>query len=127
MLKESLNLLGRYIIFWLILFAINRVLFGMLYWSDLTVLPSNELAAVLWMGIKLDLATISYFALLPCLVLFLNGMIPHPTTNKVFNEVVRYYTFLLLVVVALLHGAEAGLYEEWGTKMNFTALEHLKI
>ncbi|MFQ3332551.1 MAG: phosphoglycerol transferase MdoB-like AlkP superfamily enzyme [Thalassomonas sp.] len=118
---EYFKFITRFIIFWLVYFLVNRIVFALFFIEEVGAASINELLTILPKSIPLDISFISYL-LVPIVVLFWinsflkkQGFIP-----KVIYSLVGFF----ILLTGLIAGGEVALYSEWQTKLNFTALSH---
>jgi len=72
-------------------------------------------------GLRLDLSTISYLAIIPLLIFALSTLIPSKKWRIIFTG----YQILLIIIISLISVANIRLYKEWGTLVNYRALSYL--
>jgi len=112
------------LLFWLILFTVERVVF-LLWYNDMLIRDSigfSEILAVFPHAFKLDMATAAYLLVLPFLVLTVRIFVRGIWINKV----IKIYMALFVIVYVLICVAEIGLFREWNTKLSFKALVYLQ-
>lgn len=122
-MKKILASFFRQLIFWLLFFAFTRVVF-LVYYSQAIESQGIGLAETLlslFYALKLDLATASYFMVLPFLLLLIQSF----WGARIFNLINKVYTFLFLVIYSGISVTELGIYEEWKTKLHYKALLYL--
>ncbi len=126
MFKKTIVLFSKFYLFWLLFYCFNRFLFLGIYhsqWEDYSV---SEVAKSLWAGFRLDLSTISYFAILFILLYLLQRLVAVILRKKLSaRKMLLWFTNVLLLIASFVNAGEAGLYGEWGAKLNATALSHL--
>ncbi len=122
-MKRIIGSLLRQLLFWMLFFAAARLLF-MIYhrhFISISGATAGETAAVFFHALRLDLATASYFLILPFLLLAVQAFVRAPFLNVV-NKI---YTGLMILLYTLITTAELGLYGEWKTKLNAKAIRYL--
>lgn len=123
-MKESLISLFRQLLFWLLVFAVERLLF-LLYFSSListAEIPLSEVLKTFYYALMLDISTASYILIIPFLLLLVQLF----TKAKWPDIVNRFYTAVVLMVYLLISVVELGLYGEWESKLSFKALIYLR-
>lgn len=121
-MKTLLRYFLRYIIFWLFIFFVNRLLFL------LSVIPFLKDASFahslgsLYSGWLLDLSTAGYMLALPGLF-FIAGYL---AGRKWILTAGRYVASIFIVLYCLASVGELCLYQEWTTKLNMQALQHFQ-
>jgi phosphoglycerol transferase MdoB-like AlkP superfamily enzyme len=118
---QYFKFITRFIIFWLVYFLVNRIVFALFFIEEVGAASINELLTILPKSFPLDISFTSYL-LVPIVVLFWinyflkkQGFIP-----KVIYSLVGFF----ILLTGLIAGGEVALYSEWQTKLNFTALSH---
>ena len=112
--------------FWLFYFFINRLFFTGFYYEEFSALPSNELIKIVPESLSLDLSFTAYLSAIITLVLFINSISINQILNRIINKAVLLINIFFILITALILGGEIALYEEWSTKLNFTAIRHLE-
>lgn len=113
----------KYILFWMLIFSIQRAIFFVFHYQQLQEAPFNDLLWLFIKGLRLDLSMTGYFLLIPILLLLFNVFLPK--TFKILERILSIYTYILLVIVFLLGIIDLSIYKEWGTKINSRAVEFL--
>ena len=106
----------------LLVFAISRVVFLA---SGSASLHTESLVAILssfYHGLKTDIATVCYILFLPAFIGAIEGIL----RSDFLCHLRRWYIRLILLCNAIVTAAEPGLYQEWGTKLNYKALLYLE-
>lgn len=114
----------KQLLFWLLFFAIGRLVFILFYFNDIWSASHSlsEISLTFVKGFKLDLATASYFMLIPFVFHLIEIFFSHPIIHKL-NKIYQYF---LILLYSLLISSEIGLYSEWRTKINYKALLYLQ-
>lgn len=81
----------------------------------------GEFLSTFYFALKLDIATATYFLVIPFLILFLQSFYSPPWLNKL-NKI---YTAILLFAFILINNIELALYAEWRTKLTYKAFSYL--
>lgn len=121
-MKKLLSFSVRYVLFWLVIFNIHRVVFLLFNSSFITWHPFGEVLLSFYHALPLDISAASYFVMVPLLLFVIFNLGGWLDT---FRRVTGFYTGFLLFTVALLHGGDLAVYPEWQNKVSFTVLEHL--
>ncbi len=113
-----LPVFARHYLFWLLVFFIQRLTF-ICYNSRLFVEPVflQQLQSF-WYGLQLDISAAGYFAVLPFVLLAIQYFIGFPF----FEKLIKWYTWILIVLTILISAGDLGVYENWGVKLNFRAI-----
>lgn len=120
-MRTYLQSLARYIVFWLLLFAVQQALFFAINFDSIDC-SWYQLAHSFWMGIKMNLSATVYIVLLP-MVWSIVGL--YAPINKALNKFLPAYTLVLIVICAFIGTTDAALYRMWGTKITSRALGYL--
>ncbi|WP_411272818.1 LTA synthase family protein, partial [Daejeonella sp.] len=119
MLKSFL-VFFRFYLFWIFFFALDRLIFLLFFSDQLSQVSIGDKAATFWYALRLDSAMAAYISALPLLIyiifLFLKRSFFPPLAGKIF------VVFLLLIFV-FISGFNWNLYREWGTKINYRAID----
>lgn len=118
---KSLSFFIKYFLFWVVFFIIVRFFFEIWNFNSLSSLPFTEVLKTFIYGILMDMSMAGYFCAIPFLISiifwFLNKSIP--------KKFINYYTYILLVISAIIGVVDIYIYKEWGTKFNDKAIEFL--
>ena len=109
-----LRALLRLFVMFLLIFVTQKVLFMLYNFGMAGGAPFGECVAVLWHGLRLDIATACYLVILPTLVVLVSWFF------KCFplRRVLMPYYVLIAVVLALIFVADTVLYGFWGAKLD---------
>lgn len=120
---KSVKSFLKYILFWMIVFSIQRLLFFIFHFKQL---QEATIAEQLWLfikGLRLDLSMTGYFLLIPITLLIVQIFIPKK--SPILDKAVAIYTYTLLIIIALFCIIDLSIYKEWGSKLNSRAVEFL--
>jgi phosphoglycerol transferase MdoB-like AlkP superfamily enzyme len=120
-MKKRLTAILFYSLFWLFFFVIIRLFFILTRLPEASEFSVAELAATFWHGLRLDLSATAYILLIPILLFIPSLWYP----GRWFKLTVRWYTFVLLVISAVIAVSDTLLYKYWGFRMDHTALMYL--
>jgi phosphoglycerol transferase MdoB-like AlkP superfamily enzyme len=113
----------RQFIFWLLFFAVNRVIF-LLYYRHLLLVSgagNAEIMASFRHALRLDVSTACYILLLPFFLLSLRIFL----NSRWIDWANKIYTAFIILAYNLITTAELGIYGEWKTKLPYKALHYL--
>ncbi|WP_338766110.1 sulfatase-like hydrolase/transferase [Bernardetia sp. ABR2-2B] len=103
-------------IFWLLYFALHRLVFFIYNHSIFNEYPLSEQLQAFWEAIHLDFSTAGYLITLP--TLFLIGYI--------FSvKFIHRFNYVLIILIGIISVSDTLLYHEWGYKLNAYALSFL--
>ncbi|MFH2096007.1 MAG: LTA synthase family protein, partial [Bacteroidota bacterium] len=103
-------------------FIITRAVFILANTDDLHGISTGQILLTFWYALPLDLSTACYILVFPFFLIFLRSLF----RIGAFNVINRFYVYFVLFIVALITAGELGIYDEWGTKLNYKALTYLK-
>jgi len=117
---KALIFFVRFFALWLLFFLLDRLIFVAVFHHAITA-SASETAAVVYHGLRLDLAMAAYIAVAPLLyflvVLFSTIRKPNLRWLKIYNTV-------LLVIFSIISVININIYREWGSKINAKAVEY---
>ncbi|MCC7051058.1 MAG: hypothetical protein IT239_04695, partial [Bacteroidia bacterium] len=119
----------KYFQFWfvwlcsvLIAFTLQQVLFLAYNYKQLSGVSFIEIIESFWVARKLNYAMFCYTSAIP----FLIYIIQLNTTKQLLRLFMLSYASAIFIIFFSLSTAELSLYQEWGSKLNFKALNYLK-
>jgi phosphoglycerol transferase MdoB-like AlkP superfamily enzyme len=121
-MKEVLKFVLRYILFWLLVFLINRIVFlisAAAFFPEETFLHAVKSLLSGWL---LDISTVGYLLPIPGLLVTLSVITGKQTISRIGN----LFVSLFIVIYCLTCFGELLLYREWMTKLTMQALLHFK-
>ncbi len=119
-MKELLIRLLKYILFWFIVFFIQRNLF-LFYFSSAKNLSFQEWFLVQKYSFFIDLSTLCYF-FIPILIILI---IETFYKSAAIYKTIKYFTITVLIISNLILISDIGLFREWGVKINNKAISYL--
>ncbi len=119
---KNLAVACRFYLFWLIFFFLDRLLFLLYFPSKLKGVPAGQIMKTFFYGLWMDASMAAYLCAVP-LLLFL-AAIGIPGMN-IPSRVPRFYLRFLVAVFGIITIANFNIYREWGTKINYKALDFL--
>jgi phosphoglycerol transferase MdoB-like AlkP superfamily enzyme len=110
----------RFYLFWILFFAIDRLVFLLFFSDQLRQVSFGVKFSTFWYALRLDSAMVAYISALPLIfyivfLFFRRSFLP-PWTGKVF-------VISLLAIFAFVSGFNWNLYREWGSKINYRAVD----
>lgn len=109
------------ILFWIICFDLQRILFSIQYWGKLSDVSTGEWLLAFVYSFRLDLATASALAFLP----FVARLIEHYGKWKWNYRIFRIILMTLLFIVVCVQAGETVAYGEWNHKLSSRVFMHL--
>ncbi len=119
-MKIIINLIKQYI-FWLLFFALNRTVFILYNYKQLDGTGFSEVISAYRHGIYLDNSAVCFIIAVPFLFLFFKSLLKW----NFFDIFIKFYSFLIIIIVSVITSSELGVYEEWGYKLNVKAILYL--
>jgi phosphoglycerol transferase MdoB-like AlkP superfamily enzyme len=113
----------RFYIFWLLFFALTRVVFEIYFHAKLHGASFTEILKTYLYGIRMDASAAAYIAILPLLVFIINWFIGGDKHIKPIW--LKVYTWFCIFFISLIAVVDLGIFAEWGAKVNFRAFDTL--
>lgn len=110
----------RFYLFWILFFALDRLVFLIFFSDKLSAISFGEKAATFWHALRLDSAMVAYISAIPLIfyIIFLflkRSFLP--------RRAAKVYVIVLVVIFVFISGFNWNLYREWGNKINYRALD----
>ncbi|WP_022824876.1 LTA synthase family protein [Hymenobacter norwichensis] len=121
-MKNRFSFQWRYFLFWLAFFVAAKSLFLLYHSAKSVALPAGTLAGIFGYGLRLDASATAYLSVVP-FVLFTLGSLVGPRFP--IATLVKGYTAVTGLLVALLTVADLELYRTWGFRLDATPLQYL--
>ncbi|WP_276346342.1 LTA synthase family protein [Daejeonella sp. JGW-45] len=117
---KSFVVFFRFYVFWILFFAIERLVF-LLYFSDkLKAVSFGEKAASFWYALRLDSSMVAYISALPLIIYILFLFLKRSYLSR---SVPRVFVIVLICAFSIITAFNFNLYREWGSKINYRALD----
>lgn len=113
-----LRYLLRYFLTWILIFVTQKIVFMLVNMGLADGAPFGSCVAALWHGLRLDLVTASYLAIIPTLVVLVSYFFRRFPLRRVLAP----YYWLTAVVIAVAFLADTILYFFWGAKLDANEL-----
>ncbi len=114
--------LGLYIVFWILSFALFRILFLGINTDDSTRMGLSDWLGCFIHGFRLDLSTSSYYVLGAVIILIFTA----PFKSRYTSISILYYHLFLSFITGLLVVMDLEIYRYWGFRLDITPLIYLK-
>ncbi len=116
--------LVKQLLFWLIVFSVQRIIFLFYYLKLLKVdhIHIGEVLQSFYHALSLDISTACYILVIP----FFIYLVQRFYTIKWLNVFHKIYTALALLLYLMISAGELGLYGEWKTKLSYKALAYFR-
>lgn len=117
---KSFIVFGRFFLFWIFFFFIDRLIF-LVYFSDrLTHISFNEILSTFWYALRLDTSMVGYISAIPLIFYLIILFIPRIKFPEIIG---RTYLIVILLIFSLITAFNLNIYREWGSKINYRAVE----
>ncbi len=100
---------------------LGKALFLLYHFHKSQTLDIPEILKIFLYGLRLDISFAAYIAVLPFLAFFISALFPRVISLKP----IRIYSYILIVLVALLMVVDLELYKAWGFRLDATPLQYL--
>lgn len=119
-MATHLYTLLRYYCFWLVFFFFERALFIGYYFKTVFQGTWSDVLGPFYHGLRLDCSMAAYVSLLPLLIYLTKWVVPKMPLNPL---AIKIYTYFFIVLFSILSIANLLIYREWGSKLNYRALD----
>jgi phosphoglycerol transferase MdoB-like AlkP superfamily enzyme len=99
----------------------QRIIFIVYHIDKYKDIHAAEIIETFFKGIHLDLSVTGYILALP--FLFFLFVILFPRSSGIYTQIIKYYHWVIISLVAILTSIDLSIYYEWGTKINSKAIE----
>lgn len=117
---KSFIVFGRYFLFWIIFFFLERLIFLIYYSERISYLGIREIISTFWHALRLDFSMAAYISAIPAIVYIAFLFIPSVKFPKI---IAKTYVVFFVIVFSTIGISNLNLYREWGSKINFRALD----
>jgi phosphoglycerol transferase MdoB-like AlkP superfamily enzyme len=121
MLKKIIFKYLLFLLFWILLFDLHRIIFSIFHIQKLKIVDFSEWFMAFLHSIRLDLAIAGALSILP--ILILSFLINY---NTKFLKILFYFiVYIELTFIILINSGEIQTYEEWNHKLTSRVFKHL--
>jgi phosphoglycerol transferase MdoB-like AlkP superfamily enzyme len=117
---KSFFVFSRFLLFWLLFFFLERLIFIVYFFDRLSYSSLSEVAFSFLYALRLDLSMIAYLSVLPLLSYLVLLFIPSFKLPKALG---KFYISLFLLIFSIISVFNLNLYREWGSKINYRAVD----
>ena len=121
-MNKRLKAIFFYALFWMVFFVTARLFFILTHFREASAFNPAMLSLTFWHGIMLDFSAIGYILIIPLLIIMPGVYF----TGKWFRSFIKWYTYVFLVISAVIVVSDTLLYKYWGFRMDYTPLVYLK-
>ena len=119
--KSTIFDLIKLLLFWLLLFDFERILFSIHNWDKFSGVGIWEWILAFVYSIRLDLATAAALSAIPLLILSLRLYFQKKWLSRLFSIVMG----LEIILLGCIHSGEINAYTEWNHKLTTRVFMHL--
>lgn len=117
---KSIFVFGRFFLFWIIFFFLERLIFLIYYSERISYLGIKEISSTFWHALRLDFSMAAYLSTIPALAYIILLFLPSLRFPK---KIAKAYVLFFVMVFSIIGISNLNLYREWGSKINFRALD----
>ena len=107
---------------WTLIGVVSKVVFLLVYHSLLADVPLGDKLAVLWYGLRLDMAVAGYVTIIPGLLLIVGLWFK----GKLLRWIWEGYFLLISILASLAFISNIGLYGYWGFPLDNTPILYIR-
>lgn len=120
-LKNKLLFFLSYFLLWIGYFVFSRTIFLLFYYDKTLELDLETTLKTFLYGFRLDLSFASYLSVTPFFLILFSFFIKPVKIHKT----IKWYSYLLLILINLLLIIDVGLYKTWGVRIDSTLLTYI--
>lgn len=117
---KSFIVFGRYFLFWIIFFFLERLIFLIYFSERISYLGITEITSTFWHALRLDISMAAYISAIPAIFYIILLFLPAVRFPKI---IAKTYVLFFVLVFSIVGISNMNLYREWGSKINFRALD----
>jgi phosphoglycerol transferase MdoB-like AlkP superfamily enzyme len=121
MKRNILNII-RILIFWMMLFFIQRTVFIIYNLPDLKDPGFGLIMKSYWCALGMDISSSCYLFFIP---LFIAIIASFCSKNKILIKIINIYNLVMIIFCSLISIFDIGLYSVWGSKINSKAISYM--
>ena len=110
-----------YFLLWIGYFVFSRTVFLLFYYDKTLELGLETTLKTFLYGLRLDLSFASYLSVIPFFLILFSFFIKPIKIHKT----IKWYSYLLLILINLLLIIDIGLYQTWGVRIDRTLLTYV--
>jgi phosphoglycerol transferase MdoB-like AlkP superfamily enzyme len=120
-MRYRLRFFVFYVLFWLLLIVIGKLLFLFYHHTQSFELKFSDWLGVFIHGAKLDFSAIGYILIFPVIILIVTSFL----SGKTIYYILNVYTIILICFFAILTVIDLELYRHWGYRLDKTPLFYI--
>jgi len=117
---KSFIVFSRYFLFWIIFFFLERLIFLIYFSERISYLGTNEIISTFLHALRLDFSMAAYISAIPAISYVILLFLPSVKFPKI---IAKSYVLFFVVIFSTIAISNLNLYREWGSKINFRALD----
>lgn len=117
---KSFIVFGRFFLFWILFFFLERLIFLIYFSERISYLGINEIISTIWHALRLDFSMAAYISAIPAIFYVILLFLPSVKFPKI---IAKSYVLFFVVIFSIVAISNLNLYREWGSKINFRALD----
>lgn len=117
---KSFIVFGRFSLFWISFFFLDRLIFLIYFSERISTIGFKEITKTFLYALRLDASMIAYLSIIPLCVYLVLLFFPKLRFPAILA---RIYVILFIIVFSIISAANLNLYREWGSKINYRALD----
>ena len=110
-----------YFFLWIGYFVFARLFFLLFYFEKTKEIGFSTSLKTFFYGFQLDASFASYLCFIPFLLIILTIFI----NPKKISNIIKWYSYILLIFITLLLIIDASLYASWGVRLDTTLLAYI--
>jgi phosphoglycerol transferase MdoB-like AlkP superfamily enzyme len=119
-LRKTCGQVLKILLFWILFFDVQRILFSIRYWSKLSEISIGEWFLSFVYSFRLDLATAAILTGIPLIILLLSSYFPINRKGIILKSIL----VVEMIFCALIHSGEVNAYLEWNHKLTSQVFMH---
>jgi phosphoglycerol transferase MdoB-like AlkP superfamily enzyme len=120
-MKNRLDFLLREFVFWVLFFALGRILFLIYHVEYLADLTFQDILLIPWFGLRMDLSMAGYMLIIPSILMLLSTVIDIPLGYRL----IHVFSYFVMLIFSILIVSDIELYSHWNFRMDATPLLYL--
>lgn len=117
---KSFIVFSRFFLFWIIFFFLERLIFLIYFSERVSYLGTTEIISTFWHALRLDFSMAAYISVIPAIIYVIFLFLPFVKLPKI---IAKSYVIFFVVLFSIIAISNLNLYREWGSKINFRAIE----
>ena len=117
---KSFIVFSRYFLFWMLFFFLDRLLFLSYFFDRISKMSLSEIVSTFWYALRLDTSMAAYISAIPLITYVI---LLHFKSFNFPKLLAKGYVVFFILIFSIISVANLNLYREWGSKINFRALD----